>query len=663
MDILRKARKPGRSVFFQEEDQEQPEGAKEETGISSDIEDQLKLLLNALKAVKHGDFTIRLPIAANGVMGEIAKAFNEVVVFNENTTNEVTRVTRVAGEEGKLSDTTSRATVAGATGSWKNITDTVNYLLDCIAMPLTEIGRVVTSISQGDLTQKMPASWRNEIAIARGDTTQKMEIRAAGDIKVMINTINEMVDNLNTFSGEVTRVAREVGAEGKLGGQAEVKGVGGTWKDLTDNVNMLAGNLTSQVRNIADVTTAVASGDLSQKITVEALGEILALKDTINGMVDNLSAITGNINNVMALVGEGTLMKLIDVEASGEYASMVNGINSTIESLRGIVRELTEAGINVGKVSQNMLSAGQEMNSMVTQMSSSVDQIAKGANVQAQQISAASKESEEVGKTASNTLVRSEEMNKMSEVANNAAQEGSKAMVETVKNTELMLAGSKESVERIVSLSKSSEQIQEIVDVIRDIATQTNILAINAAIEAVRAGKQGKGFAVVAEEVKTLSADSKSQAKKISSLVQSVLKETQETTDTIKVMAGNVEMGRRSIDQTSKAFSDINNAVVSTSTTAKEISLAASEQKKSIDSISQSLDKISGIATDTSTGSVQSAEGVKRLIAKMQELTTTAATLTDMSEKLQQTVGRFNVGEEAVVKQSLVNPKRTARKA
>ncbi len=254
-------------------------------------------------------------------------------------------------------------------------------------------------------------------------------------------------------------------------------------------------------------------------------------------------------------------------------------------------------------------------------------------------------------------------MNKMSEVANNAAQEGSKAMVETVKNTELMLAGSKESVERIVSLSKSSEQIQEIVDVIRDIATQTKILANNAAIEAGRAGKQGKGFAVVAEEVKTLSADSKSQAKKISSLVQSVLKETQETTDTIKVMAGNVEMGRRSIDQTSKAFSDINNAVVSTSTTAKEISLAASEQKKSIDSISQSLDKISGIATDTSTGSVQSAEGVKRLIAKMQELTTTAATLTDMSEKLQQTVGRFNVGEEAVVKQSLVNPKRTARKA
>jgi methyl-accepting chemotaxis protein len=428
--------------------------------------------------------------------------------------------------------------------------------------------------------------------VAQGDLSQKITVEALGEILQLKDTINKMVDQLNAFASEVTRVAREVGVEGKLGGQAAVPGVAGTWKDLTDNVNMLAGNLTSQVRNIAKVTTAVAQGDLSQKITVEAQGEILALKDTING------------------------------------------INSTIESLRGIVRELTEAGINVGKVSQNMLSAGQEMNAMVTQMSSSVDQIAKGANVQAQQISDASKESEEVGKTASNTLVRAEEMNKMSEVANNAAQEGSKAMVETVKNTDLMLAGSKESVERIVSLSKSSEQIQEIVDVIRDIATQTNILAINAAIEAVRAGKQGKGFAVVAEEVKTLSADSKSQAKKISTLVQSVLKETQETTDTIKIMAGNVELGRRSIDQTSKAFSDINNAVVSTSTTAKEISLAASEQKKSIDSISQSLDKISGIATDTSTTSVQSAEGVKRLIAKMQELTTTAATLTDMSEKL-----------------------------
>jgi methyl-accepting chemotaxis protein len=276
-----------------------------------------------------------------------------------------------------------------------------------------------------------------------------------------------------------------------------------------------------------------------------------------------------------------------------------------------------------------------------------MEQIAGGAKAQAQQIAEALRESEGVGKTASNTLTRSEGMNQMAEIATKAAGEGSKAMEETIKNTDLMLLGSQESVTSIESLSKSSEQIQEIVDVIRDIATQTNILAINAAIEAVRAGKQGKGFAVVAEEVKTLSAESKDQAKKISTLVQSVLKETQDTVNTIKTMAENVTTGKRSIEETSKAFVDINRSIDSTSKTAKEISVAAGDQKKSIDAISQSLDKISGIAGDTSTGSTQSAEGAKNLLAKTQELTTTATTLASMSEKFSQTVGRFTIGEDA----------------
>jgi methyl-accepting chemotaxis protein len=292
------------------------------------------------------------------------------------------------------------------------------------------------------------------------------------------------------------------------------------------------------------------------------------------------------------------------------------------------------------------LSAGQEMNAMVVQLSSSMEQIAEGAKAQAQQIAEASRESEGVGKTASNTLTRAQGMNQMAEVANRAAGEGGKAMEGTIKNTDLMLQGSQESVTSIESLSKSSEQIQAIVDVIRDIATQTNILAINAAIEAVRAGKQGKGFAVVAEEVKTLSAESKDQAKKISSLVQSVLKETQDTVTTIKTMAENVTTGKQSIEETSKAFTDINRSIDSTSKTAKEISEAAGEQKGSIDAISQSLDKISGIAADTSTASTQSAVGAKRLMGKMQELTTTATTLASMSEKFSQTVGRFTIEEE-----------------
>jgi len=592
--------------------------------MASNLTDQVRNIAKVTTAVANGDLSQKITVEARGEILDLKSTINTMVDQLNAFASEVTRVAREVGTEGKLG---GQAELKGVAGTWKDLTDNVNLMASNLTDQVRNIAKVTT-------------------AVANGDLSQKITVEAKGEIFQLKDTINTMVDQLNAFASEVTRVAREVGTEGKLGGQAVVKGVAGTWKDLTDNVNAMAGSLTSQVRDIAKVTTAVANGDLSKKITVEAQGEILELKNTINWMVDNLGTIIGDINSVMARVGEGTLTRTIEVDAKGEFASMVDGINATIESLRGIVTELTEAGINIGMVSQNMLAAGQEMNAMVSQLSTSVEQIAEGSKAQAQQIAAATKESEGVGKTASNTLTRSEGMNQMAESAIKSVGEGSKAMGETIKNTDLMLEGSKESVNSIESLSKSTEQIQDIVDVIRDIATQTNILAINAAIEAVRAGKQGKGFAVVAEEVKTLSADSKSQAKKISNLVQSVQKETGETVTTIKTMAENVEVGRRSIEQTSKAFEEINSAIGVTSKTAKEISVAAADQKKSIDSISESLDKISGIAADTSGVSMQSADGAKRLLAKMQELTSIATTLAGMSEKFQQTVGRFDVVED-----------------
>ena len=606
--------------------------------MASNLTNQVRNIADVTTAVATGDLSRKITVEARGEILQLKDTINKMVDQLSVFASEVTRVAKEVGSEGKLG---GQAEVRGVGGTWKELTDNVNAMAGNLTVQLRDVSKVAT-------------------AIAKGDLSQKITVDVKGEILQIKDTINTMVDQLTVFASEVTRVAKEVGSEGKLGGQAEVKGAGGTWKELTENVNVMASNLTNQVRNIADVATAVATGDLSRKITVEAKGEILQLKDTINGMVDNLNTIIGEINDVMSMVGDGTLAKLIEVEASGEFASMVDGINGTIESLRGIVTELREAGINIGNVSQNMLSAGQEMNSMVTQLSGSVEQIAGGAKAQAQQIGAASKESEGVGKTASDTLNQAEVMNQASEVANKAVGEGSKAMEDTIKNTDLMLTGSRESVSRIESLSKSSEQIQEIVEVIRDIATQTNILAINAAIEAVRAGKLGKGFAVVAEEVKTLSADSKSQAKKISTLVQSVLKETDETSTTIKIMAGNVETGKRSIEQTSRAFTDINKSIETTSKVAKVIAVAAADQKKSIDSISESLDKISGIATDTSTSSSQSAESGKRLLGKTQELTTTATTLATMSEKLQQTVGRFKVGEIMPGKSASVSSRRAS---
>src|ERR1700730_8301016 len=180
---------------------------------------------------------------------------------------EVTRVAREVGTEGKLG---GQADVKGVAGVWKGLTDNVNAMASSLTAQVRDIARVAT-------------------AIANGDLSQKITVDAKGEILQLKDTTNKMVDNLNTFAGEVTRVAKEVGTEGKLGGQADVKGVAGTWKDLTNNVNAMAGSLTSQVRDIARVATAIANGDLSQKITVDAKGEILQLKETINKMVDNLN--------------------------------------------------------------------------------------------------------------------------------------------------------------------------------------------------------------------------------------------------------------------------------------------------------------------------------------------------------------------------------------
>src|SRR5213076_421969 len=220
---------------------------------------------------------------------------------------EVTRVAREVGTEGRLG---GQAEVKGVAGIWKDLTDNVNFMAGNLTSQVRNIAEVTTAVQQGDLSKKITVDVRGEI----------LELK---------QTINTMVDQLNAFANEVTRVAREVGTEGRLGGQAEVQGVGGVWKDLTDNVNIMAGNLTSQVRNIAEVTTAVQQGDLSKKITVDVRGEILELKQTINTMVDQLNAFAGEVTRVAREVGtEGKLGGQADVKGvAGIWKDLTDNVN------------------------------------------------------------------------------------------------------------------------------------------------------------------------------------------------------------------------------------------------------------------------------------------------------------------------------------------------
>ncbi|MGZ3305931.1 MAG: HAMP domain-containing protein, partial [Asticcacaulis sp.] len=252
---------------------------------------EMTALLHALTALRKGQADVRLPLEWTGVAGKVADAFNQVVEMNELMAAELGRLSKSVGKEGKLSQ---RLSLGNTSGFWQSSVESVNDLIDDLVHPTTETARVIGAVAQGDLSKTM--------ALKIDDRPLQ------GEFLRTAKTINTMVDQLGSFAAEVTRVAREVGTEGKLGGQAKVEGVSGTWKDLTDSVNSMAGNLTSQVRNIAEVTTAVANGDLSKKITVDVKGEILELKNTINTMVDQLRSFASEVTRVAREVGtEGKL--------------------------------------------------------------------------------------------------------------------------------------------------------------------------------------------------------------------------------------------------------------------------------------------------------------------------------------------------------------------
>ncbi|MEU0037811.1 HAMP domain-containing protein [Streptomyces sp. NPDC006333] len=332
-------------------------------------EPELRQLLAGLTAVRDGDFGTRLPDEADGLMGEIATVFNGMVDQLSLFTSEVTRVAREVGTEGTLG---GQAEVPGVSGTWADLTDSVNAMAGNLTTQVRDIAQVAT-------------------AVARGDLSQKIDVDARGEILELKETVNTMVDQLSSFADEVTRVAREVGSEGRLGGQAQVPGVGGVWRDLTDSVNFMAGNLTNQVRNIAQVTTAVAKGDLSQKITVDARGEILQLKDTINTMVDQLSAFADEVTRVAREVGtEGRLGGQADVKGvSGTWKDLTESVNVMADNLTAQVRSIADVTTAVaqGDLSQKIrvdargeiLQLKETINTMVDQLSAFADEVTRVA--------------------------------------------------------------------------------------------------------------------------------------------------------------------------------------------------------------------------------------------------------------------------------------------
>ena len=297
--------------------------------MCGNLTDQVRNIAQVTTAVARGDLSRKITVDVRGEILELKDTINTMVDQLNGFASEVTRVAREVGTEGRLG---GQAKVLGVAGTWKDLTDSVNSMAGNLTAQVRNIAEVAT-------------------AIAGGDLSKKITVNVSGEILQLKETINTMVDQLNRFAGEVTRVAREVGTEGRLGGQANVMGVAGTWKDLTESVNSMASNLTAQVRNIAEVSTAIANGDLSKKITVNVSGEILQLKETINTMVDQLNAFAGEVTRVAREVGtEGRLGGQAQVPGvAGTWKDLTDGVNSMASNLTGQVRNIAEVATAVAR--------------------------------------------------------------------------------------------------------------------------------------------------------------------------------------------------------------------------------------------------------------------------------------------------------------------------
>jgi HAMP domain-containing protein/CheY-like chemotaxis protein/signal transduction histidine kinase len=337
--------------------------------MASNLTGQVRNIAEVATAVARGDLSRKITVDVKGEILELKDTINTMVDQLRSFASEVTRVAREVGTDGKLG---GQALVPGVGGTWKDLTDSVNSMASNLTGQVRNIAEVSTAIASGDLSKKIT-------------------VNVSGEILLLKETINTMVDQLNAFAAEVTRVAREVGTEGKLGGQAQVPGVAGTWKDLTDSVNSMAGNLTAQVRNIAEVTTAVARGDLSRKITVDVKGEILELKNTINTMVDQLNAFAGEVTRVAREVGtEGRLGGQANVPGvAGTWKDLTDNVNFMASNLTGQVRNIAEVATAIASgdlsrkitvdVRGEILQLKETLNTMVEQLRSFAAEVTRVA--------------------------------------------------------------------------------------------------------------------------------------------------------------------------------------------------------------------------------------------------------------------------------------------
>ncbi|MEX0967537.1 MAG: HAMP domain-containing protein [Bacteroidia bacterium] len=636
--------------------------------MASNLTLQVRDIAHVATAVARGDLTQKITVDVKGEILELKNSINQMVNSLNIFAGEVTRVAREVGTEGNLG---GQAKVPNVEGTWKELTDNVNTMAANLTLQVREIANVVT-------------------AVAKGDLTQKITVDVKGEILELKEHINQMVDSLNIFANEVTRVAREVGTEGKLGGQATVPNVEGVWKQLTFNVNIMANNLTMQVRGIIKVVTAVSKGDLTQSLKLEAKGEVAELAETINSMVVDLNRLANEVSRVAKVAGEegklteratlqgvsgswkeivdtlndllesivtpvlevsrvvraiseGDLTQKVEVKTAGDILVMAQALNVAVNNLNSLLGEINESSLIVGGSSEEMAQKGIEMNTATVNVALAMQQMAEGAQNQALKTDQAFKLIEEIMQLTDETADKADIVNKAATLGEETSQLGLKTVSEVVKNIEEISSSATLAVKTIEVLSSRSQQISNSLGVITDIAAQTNLLALNAAIEAARAGEAGKGFAVVAEEIRKLAESSRKSASEIEALVEYVKKDTTSASTAISTMVERVDKGKNATFQASDAFKNIADSSEETLRTTQDILGATEVQKASISDVVKYVEEVVAIAEQTASGTNEVAGTAQQLSGSMEELTMSSQNLNVIADELQISISAFKL--------------------